>query len=594
MRRQILHRVLTGVARRIAIPAYFRQCVQFEQRLQRGRQTQQDLLFGWLQRCRDTQFGSDHHFREIQTLADFRRQVPISRYDYFEPYINAVARGDNGALFPPDEVVRRFTITTGTTGTPKLNPVAPTWLKTYRQSWNLWGGKMLADHPEKVGGKIMQVIGSWNMGQTPGGIPISMVSALLARHQPRLVRPFYSVPFEVTNIPDPLARYYTTLRLSIPETIGLVVLMNPGNLLRLVQIGDEHRESLIRDIRDGTLSTAFEVPSEIRAALARRIQRPNRDRAIELERIVERTGRLYPKDYWPEPIIACWLGGTAGYQARYLRDYFGNSPLRDQGLVSSEGRHTIPLEDDKPEGVLSVTTGFYEFVPVSEVDSPQATVLEGHELEIDQDYYLVITTQSGYFRFNLGDIVRCRGHMGEAPVLEFLQKGDCCGDLEGEKVTENQFIAAASEAANELGIQLGYVTAVPQRPGRDRPCYFVIVEHSDIPDHGRACQFLERLDRQLISTNFLYAARRREGVLGTPRLFRLSQGAWHTYVQAEIARRGTGETHYKHPALVQNAEWIERLPMHDTVQLPPDSVSNPSSERFVTSRHGPSHEAVRL
>ena len=100
---------------------------------------------------------------------------------------------------------------------------------------------------------------------------------------------------------------------------------------------------------------------------------------------LKKTGRLYPKDYWPLPIIACWLGGTVGYQARYLPEYFGDAPLRDQGLVSSEGRHTIPFEDTKPQGPLAVSNGFYEFVVVDEIDSAQPIALEGHELEVDRD-----------------------------------------------------------------------------------------------------------------------------------------------------------------------------------------------------------------
>jgi hypothetical protein len=136
------------------------------------------MLFDWVHRCRDTRFGLDHGFGEITSLAGYRRHVPISRYDYFAPYINAVAGGKLGALFPPDERVERFTITTGSTGTPKLNPVTPTWLKEYRRAWDLWGSKMLSGHLPKVGDKILKVIGSRDMGHTPGGIPISTVSAL--------------------------------------------------------------------------------------------------------------------------------------------------------------------------------------------------------------------------------------------------------------------------------------------------------------------------------------------------------------------------------------------------------------------------------
>ena len=71
------------------------------------------------------------------------------------------------------------------------------------------------------------------------------------------------------------------------------------------------------------------------------------------------------------------------------------------------------------------------------------------------DYHLVMTTYSGYFRFHIGDIVRCRGYIGQAPLLEFLQKSERCGDLEGEKVTEHQFLEAAADAANERWIPLG-------------------------------------------------------------------------------------------------------------------------------------------
>ena len=563
-----IHGVLSTVARRIVVPAYAGRYRRFERLLHDAGRVQRDMLFGWLRRCRDSRFGRDHGFAEINSVEDYRRRVPISRYDYFAPYINAVARGEFTALFPPDERVERFTITTGTTGTPKLNPVTRPWLKEYRQSWDLWGGKMLLDHLPKVGTKIVQLIGSWDMGRTPGDIPISMVSALLARQQRAIVQPFYAIPNEVTDIRDPVSRYYTTLRLSVAEQIGLIVLMNPGTLLRLAQLGDEHRESLIRDIHDGTLSTSFDIPAEIRGRIQSRVRRSDPGRARELQRIIEKTGRLYPKDYWPQPIIACWLGGTAGYQARYLPEYFGDVPMRDQGLVSSEGRHTIPLEDHKPQGPLAVSNGFYEFVAVEEIDSSQPIALEGHELEVDRDYYIVMTTYSGYFRFNIGDIVRCRGFMGEAPVLEFRQKGDRCGDLEGEKVTEHQFLEAASDAAVQIGIRLGYVTAVPTRPGRELPCYVIVVEQGSVLGMDTAQQFLEETDRRLRASNFLYSARRREKVLGPLRLWRIADGTWERFIQAEVERRGTGDAQYKHPALVQDAKWLEQFQPVDRVQLP--------------------------
>jgi len=558
--------LLTSVVRGAAIPFYSWRYGRFARLLKRARALQQELLLSQVAGCRDTQFGRDHGFGGIRSRADFARRIPVAGYDYFAPYINAVARGEFDTLFPPTEQVLRFTITTGSTGIPKLNPVTTTWLKRYRAAWDLWGAKVLADHPAQVGGKILQMTGTWNMGRTPCGIPISMVSALVARYQIPIVRKFYAIPDEVPEIRDPLARYYTMLRLTVAERIGLIVLMNPGTLLKLAEIGNEHRESLIRDIHDGTLSSALEIPEAIRGTIEQRL-RPAPRKAEFLSRIVDRTGGLFPKDYWADPIIGCWLGGTAGYQSRYLAESFGTAPLRDLGLVSSEGRHTIPVENDTLAGVLAVATNYYEFVPVAEIDDSSPTVLEGHELQEGQDYFILMTTPSGYYRFNIGDIVCCRGFLGEAPLLEFLQKGDRCADLEGEKVTEHQIVQAASEAAADLGIRLGYITAVPLRPFGEPPCYVCIVERGDIPDAGLASDFLEAVDRKLTGLNFLYSAKRREQVLGAPRLWRIPTGAWSAYVQAEVNRRGTGEVQYKHPALVTEPKLLESFAGAETFTI---------------------------
>ena len=119
-----------------------------------------------------------------------------------------------------------------------------------------------------------------------------------------------------------------------------------------------------------------------------------------------------------------------------------------------------------------------------------------------------------------------------------------------------------------MGIRLGFVTAVPSRPGRELACYQIIIEHGDLPDISLARRFLEETDQRLRASNFLYSARRREQVLGPPRLVRIPTGAWGRHVQAEIERRGTGEAHYKHPSLVQDVTWLERFEAVDRVELP--------------------------
>ncbi len=540
---------------------------KFNAQMERASAVQREWLLGRIARCRETQFGRDHGYGEIRTLEDFRKKVPIGDYTRFAPYIDRVAAGDTSALIPSSERLLRFTITTGSSGAPKLNPVTNTWLREYKHVWDLWGLKNFVDHPGKIGTRMLQLAGTWDMGRTAGGYQISMVSALLARYTSPFIRPFYAVPSDLNDIKDPVARYYTALRLCILQDVGWIILMNPGTIIRLAQVGNEYAESLIRDIREGTLTDRLEIPDGIRTRLAGKIQKPDPVGAGRLEEIASRSGGLLPKDYWKQPVIGCWIGGTAGFQIRYVPDYFGACPLRDMGLVSSEGRHTIPLEDGKPEGVPAIGAGFYEFVPVDEIDSPQPTALEGHELEIDRDYYLVMTTAAGYARFHIGDIVRCRGFRGEAPLLELVQKGTRVGDLEGEKVTEHQVLEAAYAAASSTGVPLGLFTAVPRRLEREHPRYEFLVEFGDMPDPAHARRFLDQLDQNLAGLNFLWRARRKEGVLAPPHLWRLPTGTWEAYTHAETSRRGTGDYQYKHPGLVQDVAWLEQFRPVDVITV---------------------------
>ena len=570
-------RLLASAARGVIIPFFASRYRRFERQLNRTPELQQAQWMTRIARNRDTRFGQDHHFAGIRTLADFRREIPVAGYDRLAPYIDALARGEHEALLPASERLLRFTITTGTTGVPKLNPVTATWMKEHLDSWDLWNIKMILDHPEMVGRKVLQLAGTWDMGRTASGVPISMVSSLVSHTARPIVRHYYAIPNVVADIRDPIAKYYTLLRLAMTQNVGFVASISPGNLVRLAEIGNSESRSLIRDIHDGTLSSAFDIPGPIRRQLQPYVSHPAPREAHTLERLADERGALYPRDYWSNPVIGCWLGGTAGFQARYLPDYFGPVPLRDLGLVSSEGRHTIPLHDHSTFGVLAVTTNYYEFVPLGEQNIRHPIPLEAHELQVGHDYSLVMTTSSGIFRYEIGDVVRCQGYLGKAPILEFLQKLGRCADLEGEKLTEHHFVQAANEAADAQHIHLGNVTVVPYRPEQDRPCYVVLAELTMVPETDRAQQFLLALDKSLAAVNFLYSAHRKSHVLGPPRLWRLPAGTWDAFQQAELARRGTGDTQYKHAALVTDAAFLARFTPIDVVEVPGCRLSSSTS-----------------
>jgi hypothetical protein len=558
---------ITAFAKAAAIPYYKRRLRRFEALLGRAHSVQHTRLFEKIRRCADSRFGREHGFSQITTLDDFRQRVPISPYEYLAPYITDVTEGRVDALFPSHDRVLAFACTTGTTGKPKLNPVTQSWLREYLRAWEVWGVKSIVEHSEMIGTKVLQLTGPGDLDRSPSGLSIGMVSSIASKFQNPIYRSFYAIPPEVADIGDSVAKYYTTQRLAMASTVGFIVAITPANLIRLAEIGHTHRERLIRDIHDGTLCRELEVPSALRQKLARFIGVKRPERARVLERIAERTGTLYPKDYWPLSLIACWLGGTIGYQSRDLPRYYGNVATRDLGLVSTEGRHTIPLHDRQPEGVLAVDGSFYEFIPAEERGSPGARALEGHELRPGDEYYLIMTTSSGLYRYDIGDVVRCQGFVGQAPVLEFLHKEGQCADMEGEKISGHQIAQAVGVASRELGLSIDYFTATPVRRDGQVPYYALLIERALIEDIPTARQFIQIVDRELIRQNVMYAGKRNDLYIDWPQLVRLAPGTWSDYMATETGRSGTGDSQYKHPALVPETSWLDRFGPLDTITV---------------------------
>jgi hypothetical protein len=354
----LLHRVVGKLA---ALPLH-RRLAQFEAATHRPRELQEALLRDILAHQAKTSFGRDHRFDAIRTPADFQRQLPVAEYDYFEPYIARVRRGETAALVA-DSKVFMFALTSGTTATRKFIPVTASYLADYKRGWNLWGLRAYTDHPEVSLQPIVQMSGDWNEFKTEAGIPCGAVTGLTATMQKRIVRWVYCVPPAVGRIKDVSAKYYTCLRLSLPSAVGMMIAANPSTMINLARFGDQEKKALIRDVADGTLDSRFDIPADIRSGLKRRLRR-NPERARELEKIVARTGTLYPKDYWPRKcLLGNWTGGSMGAYLRHYPRYYGMHPIRDVGLIASEGRMTIPFADGTPSGILDVTTHYFEFMP---------------------------------------------------------------------------------------------------------------------------------------------------------------------------------------------------------------------------------------
>jgi hypothetical protein len=567
----VLHWLFRKVVGRLAAIPVRRRLAAFERATHHPQPVQEALLAEILAEHAATAFGRDHHFGQVRCAGDFRQNVPVAGYEYVEPYVRRVIAGDWQALLSGPRI-HMFAMTSGTTASRKYIPVTDRYLADYRRGWNLWGLKTYRDHPEVRLRPIVQLSSDWQEFFTETGVPCGAVTGLTAQTQLPIIRWIYCVPGCVGKVKDPAAKYYLALRLSLPRRVGMIIAANPSTLVNLARAGDQEKEPLIRDIHDGTLSPRFDVRPEVRAALQRRLHKRHPQRARELEEIVRRTGTLYPKDYWPRDcVIGNWMGGSVGAYLRYFPRYYGATPVRDVGLIASEGRMTIPMKDGTPSGVLDISSHYFEFIPEEEADSAQPTVLGAHELQEGRTYYILLTTAFGLYRYNISDVVRCTGFQGATPLVEFLSKGAHFANLTGEKVSEYHVTGAMGEILRELDLSLTAYSVAPCWDD-EMPYYGLFVERSDLASPEQGAALTQALERRLSEVNVEYATKRESQRLGAMRLMLLPQTTWQQWDRQRLARTGGTLEQYKHPCLINDVKFRDSVPVEEEIKITPQAA----------------------
>ena len=531
----------------------------FLRNAERCAETQRRVLLRKLGWAAGTEYGRRHGFAGIDSPGDYRKAVPIVDYQAISPLVERIVAGERNILFPPREKLLMFAMTSGTTATPKYVPVTEHYLAELAEGNFVWGMHLLQDHASAIEHKILHVVSPSREFATPSGVPCGAATGLVAESQRKIAHLKYALPPAIYGIGDYGAKYQCILRLALQKKISLLIAANPSTLVALGRRFEEHAPSLIRDLHDGTFEGAARLDPGLREEVVR-LLRKDPVRARQLERVLAEKGRLLPRDAWPElAVIGCWTGGTLTPYLSLVTAYWGDKPLRDPGLIASEGRMTIPVEDGARGGVLDVASHFFEFIPYGEEGAGET--LLAHELEEGKNYFIILTTSSGFFRYNISDVVQVTGRFGDTPVLKFLHKGSRISSLTGEKITEHQVVEAFRECERRLGFAVPQFTVCPG--WGDPPHYFILIEEqADGLFSGEAGGRLlgaagELFDLALKGMNVEYRGKRESERLGGPVVRLVADGSFERDKLAHIAKSGGRMEQYKHP-------YLSPLPDHCT------------------------------
>lgn len=503
-----------------------------------------------LEQVRGSEFARQHKLETVRNREDLRKALPLVTYEDLRAYIDREAAGERGTLLNPRVPIAMFATSSGTTDRRKLIPVTPAFVNDYRRGWNTFGLKLLRDHRAAFLRAILQISGRMDEGTTSSGVPFGAITGLLARTQKKIVRRYYVGTPEIAHLDDPHARYYTLMRLGAQRDVSFAVTANPATLIRMAQTANDEVDHLIRDIFEGTLASSIVPNSDLRAKLTANIK-PDPARARQIEALVGHNGRLRPADLWKLELAVCWQGGSMGHYVDRVRDWWGPLPIRDPGLIASEGRVSLPLINDTTAGPIDPSAGVFEFIPLESAEQEQPETLWPEEVVAGEKYVVVLSNPSGLLRYRLDDVVQVTGWEGRVPVVEFLHRAGRVASVAGEKLTENQIVAAVQVACSTLG-----------RPGFD---FIAAPVWGDPPQYRLNAvtepdtELADAIDHALCAQNDEYASRRKSARLGPLLIRAIPANVVHELDAELVQSRGARAEQYKRPTLLTSLNGDEQL-----------------------------------
>jgi sterol desaturase/sphingolipid hydroxylase (fatty acid hydroxylase superfamily) len=505
---------------------------------------QNALLARMLRQNRGTTFGRTHSFSALASYADYARAVPVREFEALRVFIDAEIERGEPAL--THERSLQYMRTSGSTGQPKDIPLTVSYLGALRAIQRRSVAFQYRACPEAFRGSILAIVSPAEEGRLPNGKAYGAASGIVAAGTPRLVREKVVLPPEVLAVKDARVKYLLILRLAIADRdVTYFGSANSTTPLALIKLYREYQAELIADVRSGGFFLGDHLPAATHAVLGPRLT-ADPARAQELTALQQRGRPVRIADLWPDlRMVVTWTCGSAGVTVRALREELApRTRVFELGYVSSEFRGTVTLGRRAGTGLPTLETHFFEFVERDSWDRGAPEYLTLDRLRRGLDYYIVVTTPAGLYRYFINDVVRVTGFFHAVPLLKFTQKGKGVTNITGEKLYESQILAAVSGAMTHLGLNARFVMMLADEEARG---YRLYVEPDTAP-RVPAERLAEEVDARLRKLNIEYEGKRESERLTAPRAAWLRQETGEAYKRHCVAQ-GQREGQFKCAAL---------------------------------------------
>ncbi len=469
---------------------------------------QNETLFSLLNNAKRTEWGKSHNFADISTIEDFQQAVPLQNYEDVKPYIERLREGEKDILWPGE--VKWFAKSSGTTNDKsKFIPVT----KDALEDCHLLGPRdvfalYIRNYPETkvLYGKTLTLGGSHRINNFNNNSYYGDLSAILIEN----------VPFWTDFIRIPPAE------------------------IALIEEFEEKVEKIIDSTLDQNVTSFAGVPSWY---------------LVLIKRVLEKTGKSNILEVWPNLEVFTHGGiNFEPYREQYKKLIPSDKMHYMETYNASEGFFGIQDNPHRDDMLLMLDYGvYYEFIPMSEWESENPRVLTLEQVELNENYALVISTNAGLWRYVIGDTVKF--------TCKYPFKFKITGRTKhfinafGEEVIIDNAENALKVACNHTGAIVNEYTAGPIFMSANRKgAHQWIIEFEKEPEDLE--HFVSILDNSLQTLNSDYEAKRHKNItLEKPHVVVAPKGTFFQWMK----NRGKVGGQNKIPRLSNNRQYLDEL-----------------------------------
>ena len=527
-----------------------------------------ELLSTLLSDNSGTEYGRRYRFSEIKDADDYRKMVPLTTYEDYETYIDRMTENGEKNLLTAYPVVY-YASTSGTSGSPKKIPVTDRGLDVFRKYASsvmlaviseFYQNTKYQDSP--AGLRMMMV--SFSRNPLPSGVDFGSISAACMTEKSIELLPYIaSTPREVMFCRDNADLKYLHARygLAQKDIVYLTGAYIPA-LLDMANYIREHWEMLVTDIREGKIDRTIQMPDTLRETLEASLKPdPERADALEIE-FKKGIGDNILRRIWPKlsAVSAIWAGNFHSYTRKIQDAFTGRAiPFYTMSYASSEGIFGVARHPFDQCYCMIPGSCFFEFIPMdgkaADTEDPNPKTLLIDELEDGKEYELVITNQSGFYRYRMGDVIKVIGFYNETPMIAFKYRKKNIVSIAGEKFTEDHLLSAVREFERRSGINVIDFCMYPDRdvvPGR----YVILLEPEEVVPQERLAECQDILSEELARASTSYAHYVIGGNMGKPKIVFLQQQVFALHRELKMYKMGLSENQLKTPRVLTTPELI--------------------------------------